>query len=312
MPSGVYIRTEQSKKNMSKSRKKWIKENPEKSHELFAKLGRNLKNRWKNNRELLLKGCSNGGLIGGENLKKLWENNREKMLDNCSKTFKKLWKNNREVMLAGASKGAKIGGKLGDKKIKAKNIIKWMEENPKKYRESCSITGKLGGRAGRGIPKPNSGKGLAKWRKENPIKCKRICSKAGKKAWRNNREKLLEGCRKGGKVSIQKQLKAKPSYLELLVRKYLDNLKIKHRNNVWFPYNGSHKEADIVIPKYNLIIECDGWRHSTLEGKKNDKTKTRLFYKLGYDVLRLNGPEIKDSSFERKILNKINQIKVGT
>jgi len=219
-------------------------------------------------------------------------------------------------------------GRLGDKVIKAKNIIKWMEENPEEYRKSCSRAGKIGGRAGRGISKPNSGKSLIKWKKEhpeiaksgaelnkwrreNPKKAKKVSRENGKRfreSWKKDRKKMLEGCYKGGKASIQKQQKSKPSYIELTVRKYLDELKIKYKPNVWFKYNGTRKEADIIIPKYNLIIECDGWRHNTVKVKTNDKFKTKLFNKLGYRVLRIKGIKIKDSSFKRKILDKINQI----
>ena len=39
-----------------------------------------------------------------------------------------------------------------------------------------------------------------------------------------------------------------------------------------------------------------------------DKKKNRIFNKLGYKVLRLKGPEIRDDSFENKVLKKIEQI----
>jgi len=71
MPSGIYIRTEQTKKNISKSRKRWIKENPEKAH-IYAIMGgksnngKGLKKAWKNNRERMLIVCSKAGKIGGK------------------------------------------------------------------------------------------------------------------------------------------------------------------------------------------------------------------------------------------------------
>ncbi len=138
--------------------------------------------------------------------------------------------------------------------------------------------------------------------------------KAFKRVWKDNREHMIECCRKsgklGGKASIQKQQKSKPSYIELTVRKYLDELKIKYKPNVWFPYNGSYKEADIVIPVLKLIIECDGWPHRTMKKvKQNDRVKNKLFNSLGYKVLRLTGTEIRDGSFVAKLSKEIEEIR---
>lgn len=249
MPVGIYIRTEENKKNISKARKKWIAENPEKSHERGIRLGK----------------------IGGKLLKDLWENNYEEMRNNSSETMKNTWKNNREKMLTAAFEASKIGGKLGGKLTGGNNFRNAWKNNRKKMLKGCS--------------------------------------KAGKTAWKNNREKLLEGCSIGGKAGIQSQQKFNISPIELIVREYLKELKIKFKSNVWFKCNGRRKEADIVIDKYKLIIECDGFWHNRMDTKIKDKLKTKMFNKLGYKVLRLTGTEIRNGSYIGKFLKRIRRIK---
>ncbi len=230
MPRGVYIRTEDHKKNLSiamrgnpnvsRARLKFMKENPEKSYEYSAKGGK---------------------VANGKGLKSAWENNRELMIDNCRKTakitngkgIKNLWKNSRELMLKFCSKGGKAGkGKTG-----------------------------------------NVGKSI------------------------------------GGQTSIKKQNKLNPSPIELLVRNYLDEFKINHKNNFWFEFNGKRKEADIVVPKHKLIIECDGWAHQKFDSvKSNDRIKTKIFKKLGYKVLRLTGMEIRNRKFKTKLYRELTKV----
>ncbi len=229
MPERVYIRSKKVRENMSKARRKWIKENPEEAHNLFVKAGRI------------------GGVTGEKSLKNLWENNREMMMGcvykNCtqagrqSNSLKNLWENNREEMIKVCSEAGKIRGKL------------------------------VGG-----------------------IYFKQM--------WESDHDGMLENCVKGCK----NQQKLYPSPLEVIVREFLDKLRIKYEPNVWFPYEKTKKEADIVIDKLNLIIECDGWGHDKPEEKDNDELKTEIFNKLGYKVLRLKGPEIRDGSFKEKVL----------
>ncbi len=171
--------------------------------------------------------------------------------------------------------------------------------------------------------KESISKARKKWMKKNPELARKYCVEGGKimggVAWKNewknkdNIEKLLERCskagkiggKKGGKVTMQKQRKPHPSPIELIVRNFLDKLNVRHRNNIWF----GRKEADIVIDKCKLIIECDGWTHRTMEKvKTNDKFKDKLFKKLGYKVLRLRGIEIRDGSFKENLEELLRKV----
>jgi hypothetical protein len=218
----------------------------------------------------------------------------------------------------------------------SKGRLKWAKENPEISHKICSIAGKNSARKNNTLKdlwknnrnrmmesvdknhyisgiKSNSLKNLWKNDREKMLKVASEAGKiGGKNNWGNNREKMLKVVVKAGKIggpiSIKKQQKLNPSPIELIVRNYLDKHKIKHRDNVWFPYKGTKREADIIILKYNLIVECDGFRHINPKEKENDKIKNKLFNKLGYNVLRLTGSEIRDNSFIDKLLNKINQI----
>jgi len=280
MPSGFYIRTEDHRKILSEARKKWIKENPKLSQKFYNNSSEVLKNTWKDNRKGMLKNCQKGGIAAnGIALKKEWESNRERMLGICSEAGKI---------------GGKIGGRIGGKivgKITGGRAFKNAWENDYEGIKRKII------------------KGQNKYRKENPTRVHEIAVKAGKigggiggrNAWKNDRKRMLDGCSKGGKASIQKQLKVKPSYIELIVRSYLDRKRIGHQDNVWFKSNEIRREADIIVPKYKLIIECDGFMHNSLKIKENDRYKTRFFNKLGYRVLRLKSSEIRDGTFKAKI-----------
>lgn len=287
MPKGIYTRTEQHRKINSET----------------------MKNTWKNNRKKMLENCYKSSVVGGRNvwkynyekmrdnssriMKNNWENKREEMLGYMSKGGKTAWKNNRERMLEIVSEAGKIGGKIGGGLKSA-----WKNDRNKML-ELASKAGKLGGKTG----------GKNNW-KNNRKEMLGVVSKAGKiggkVAWKTNREKMIEISRKGGKAAIQKQQKLNPSPIELIVRSFLDDIKIKHRDNIWF----RNKEADIVIDKYKLIVECDGFMHSFSKIKQNDEYKTKLFNKLGFKVLRLTGIEIRNGSYIGKFLKRIGRINV--
>ncbi len=251
----------------SKSIKKRERENPEKAFAYHSRIGK-------------LGGKIGGKIAGRANLKNAWKNDRGKMLAGSSKGGKKggriggknAWKNNRETMLRSSSKGGKsLGGK---------NLKNAWENDREKMIEQCRKNGKILG--------PIGGKVL-------------------KNLWINNREEMLKMCSENGKKVITKQRNLYPSPIELIVRDYLDGCNIRHKNNIWFKYNGFNREADIVLPKYKLIVECDGFWHSKPETKVKDEEKDRIFNKLGYKVLRLEGSEIRNGSFVNKFLKMIEQ-----
>jgi len=249
----------------------------------------NFRKVWSNDYEKMRVNCSRGGrAAGGKGIKRWMKENPEEHRENCRRagsiSCKNRWKNDRERML-------EICHNAG------KNM--WQEKNLEAILEGC----RKGGRVA-------NGKGLKDRWKNKREEMLKISGQGFRIAWKNNREKMIdlsiEAGKIGGKVSIQKQQKLYPSPIELIVRNYLDKNKIRHKDNVWF----DHKEADIVIPRYKLIIECDGWMHDVYENvKKNDKLKTKLFNKLGYKVLRLKGSEIRNGSFVNKFLKKIANIK---
>lgn len=51
--------------------------------------------------------------------------------------------------------------------------------------------------------------------------------------------------------------------------------------------------ADIYIPADGLIIECDGYWHSTPKIKEHDQRRDEWFRQHGFRVVRLTGSEIK-------------------
>ncbi len=217
------------------------------------------------------------------------------------------------------------------KKNTSRIIKMWIKNNPESHRNICSEAGKIGGKAtweknreamiencrrnGKNRDKEVLWAGRDRWMETHREEVLKNCSKAGKaangkplkEAWENNRETMIEHCRKNGKIGgylggkITACLTSKnPSIfrsLERTVRKFLDNSKIFYRANVYFKKWGKKREADIVIDKYNLIIECDGSAHEWGKIKENDKFKTKMFNAFGYKVLRLTGKEIKNNTF---------------
>ena len=183
------------------------------------------------------------------------------------------------------------------------------------HRKICSEAGKIGGKAAWAKSREamiencrRNGKnrdisilhnGRDRWIKTHRDEVLKNCSKAGKvangkplrEAWQRDREKMIEYCRKNGKIGgiIGGKLTARltnknPSIfrsLERTVRKFLNYSKISYRANVYFKKCGKKREADIVIDKYNLIIECDGSAHEWGKIKENDKFKTKCLILLG-------------------------------
>ena len=55
--------------------------------------------------------------------------------------------------------------------------------------------------------------------------------------------------------------------------------------------------VDFLLPKHNIIIECDGnYWHSSLYAKNRDKIKDKLLASLGYQVCRFSEDSIKSNS----------------
>jgi very-short-patch-repair endonuclease len=44
--------------------------------------------------------------------------------------------------------------------------------------------------------------------------------------------------------------------------------------------------ADVFIPKYNLVLEADGWHHTTPQGIEHDRLRDELITQSGLTVIR--------------------------
>lgn len=89
------------------------------------------------------------------------------------------------------------------------------------------------------------------------------------------------------------------SSLELIIRHQLEKLNEPFQQEM----RVGKFRADFYLPKRNLVIECDGeYWHMNKKIKERDQRKDKLFGKLGYNILRLNGQEIINHSFNLKNL----------
>lgn len=146
--------------------------------------------------------------------------------------------------------------------------------------------------------------------KKRPKFCSKKCSDDSK---RDNIFRICRICKKEFSLSrcdlnrgrgffcsweCYKKYKGESS-LELIVRQQLQKLNETFEQEKRF---GKFR-ADFYLPKRNLIIECDGefW-HMTQKIKLRDQRKDKLFQKLGYNILRLNGQTIINSSFHLETL----------
>lgn len=65
--------------------------------------------------------------------------------------------------------------------------------------------------------------------------------------------------------------------------------------------------ADFYIPKYKLIIECDGPSHDNIEAKRKEAKRKRWLLSIGIVVLRIKNKatiEMTEKDLEKRI-NKI-------
>jgi len=79
---------------------------------------------------------------------------------------------------------------------------------------------------------------------------------------------------------------------------------ILKKNKIFFEYEYKVKRlwADLYVPKYNLLIECDGeYWHNYPHGNEKDFRKIETYKKEGYNVLNLWNSTI-DKLDEREIL----------
>lgn len=89
------------------------------------------------------------------------------------------------------------------------------------------------------------------------------------------------------------------SSLELIVRKQLEKLNEPFQQEMRI---GKFR-MDFYLPNRNIVIECDGeYWHMDQKSRLRDQRKDKLLEELGYNILRLSGQDIIDSSFALETL----------
>lgn len=139
---------------------------------------------------------------------------------------------------------------------------------------------------------------------------KQVSKGAKGKPKSNKHKKILSKLKKGvkrNKTTIEKikrkraeQKNTWTSSIEFKIRDFLENLAIEYIPHKLISNIKNKYQCDIYIPKYNLIIECDGdYWHKYPYGNDIDKIRTSEMENIGYIVLRLWERDIKDMTMER-------------
>ena len=131
------------------------------------------------------------------------------------------------------------------------------------------------GRRCKECPLPHSGRG------KGPIAC----------------DGIGEGMREGQKLEVARQLRndstpAEVRLWEQLRNRQLEKQKFRRQAPVG-PYI-----VDFICLEKRLIIELDGWTHSTKTEIANDQRRTAYLESRGYKVIRFQNNEIKEGMDE--------------
>lgn len=152
---------------------------------------------------------------------------------------------------------------------------------------------------------------------EKAIQIKRKMSDTRKRI-----SKLGLGLKKHSKESIRKIKEAranqvfpiKDTSIEVRIQDFLTELKILHIPHLLITWIDKPYQCDIAIPKYNLIIECDGdywhgnlnkyldWRNLSIKQKVQkikDYERTNELEESGWKVMRLWESDIKSMTPEQ-------------
>jgi len=123
-------------------------------------------------------------------------------------------------------------------------------------------------------------------------------------------KKILSKLKKGvkrsketiGKIKLKraKQKNTWTSSIEFKIRDFLETLDIEYIPHKLVSSIDHKYQCDIYIPRYNLIIECDGdYWHNYPHGNKIDKIRTVELESIGYIVLRIWECEIRSMTLEK-------------
>ena len=169
-----------------------------------------------------------------------------------------------------------------------------ISENTKKAMKSIDLSGKNN---------PNYGKTQGK-----EIIAKRIVKQ--KEWYKNNKNSkklrlMYEKISRKVKAWRQTQSPVYTSSIEIKVQNFLKQLGIDFFTHQYLNIKHGY-QCDILIPKLNLVIECDGnYWHKYPVGKDIDYIRTKELIEKGFRVLRLWESEINDmkiKDFENRLI----------
>jgi very-short-patch-repair endonuclease len=135
-----------------------------------------------------------------------------------------------------------------------------------------------------------------------------ICGKNinTEKRYKNGNRKIVcsNKCRA---IYLMKNRNIKDTNIEILMEKELKKTIIKYKKQ--FPLEGV-SIVDFYLPKYKIIIQCDGdYWHSKERNKGRDVRQDKIFKQKGYKVFRFLGSKIEKDSLScfRKVLKYIRK-----
>lgn len=129
-----------------------------------------------------------------------------------------------------------------------------------------------------------------------PSQRRKYCSKSCRSIYTNSGANLIKAQRRRQRLKL-------PTKIESIVGDYLMKVGVE---SVAQKALGERFQADYFLPKFKLVIECDGnYWHSFPKVVERDKKKDELITRLGFTVLRLKEHEILDGKFATKINERI-------
>jgi very-short-patch-repair endonuclease len=142
--------------------------------------------------------------------------------------------------------------------------------------------------------------------KSQEKKVRRVCLVCGKEFFIiNYRFKKIKNGGKYCSVTCRKRNRVfKETSIELKIKKELNSRDIKYFKNY---YLEDIVNVDFFLPKYNLVIQCDGdYWHNKLEVKERDERQDKVLIENGYKVYRFWEHEINESV--EKCINRIKEL----
>jgi len=291
MPSGVYFRTKENRRNISLSHTGFKQSEESKKKTSDA-----------------LKGNKNG--LGykftPEQKKQTTERRKKEYRTGRRVAFwenKKMSKEHKEKIRLSS-----IGKNLGKKRTKeqkrrmslSKIGCHHTEETKNKIRNNAKNNPQFGMK--------NKKHSIITKQKQSKIRLDKI-NKYGFLVSDETREKISQANKgkKKNKIWMKKFLERrktmiipkKDTSIEIKVQDFLNKLNVKFITHLYIKEIKHSYQCDVFIPSRKLIIECDGdYWHSFKKQKIKDKIRTKELQNVGFEVIRLWEHEINDISLE--------------